>query len=102
MIVFKGGDPIYHSKLLTFYRKENFELEAVYAHPTPSMHVPLIGMCATTCTCRYISPRVAVLAFFVVIDDLYQRILQLIRTFIHKPVGDSIHTIFFLQMFTSV
>ena len=44
MIVFKAGDPIYHSKLLSFYRKENFELEAMYANPTPFMHVPQIGM----------------------------------------------------------
>ena len=44
MIVFKAGDPIFHSKILSFYRKENFELEAMYANPTPFMHVPQIGM----------------------------------------------------------
>ena len=33
MLVYKEGDPIYHSKMLTFYRKELFELEASYASP---------------------------------------------------------------------
>ena len=42
--MFKEGDPIFHSKILSFYRKENFELEAMYAKPTPFMHVPQIGM----------------------------------------------------------
>ena len=43
MVVFNRGDPIYHSKMLSFYRKENFALEAVYANPIPFMHVPQIG-----------------------------------------------------------
>ena len=43
MTVFNQGDPIYHSKVLSFYRKENFDLEAVYANPTPFIHVPQIG-----------------------------------------------------------
>lgn len=43
MIVFNRGDPIYHSKMLSFFRKENFDLEAVYANPVPSIHVPQIG-----------------------------------------------------------
>lgn len=33
MEIFKEGDPIYHSKMLTFYRKEPFSLEARYLHP---------------------------------------------------------------------
>ena len=37
MLVYKEGDPIYHSKMLTFYRKEPFELEASYAQPK---HIP--------------------------------------------------------------
>ena len=43
MVVFNQGDPIYHSKMLSFFRKENFDLEAVYANPMPFMHVPQIG-----------------------------------------------------------
>ena len=43
MVVFNQGDPIYHSKMLSFFRKENFDLEAVYANPIPFMHVPQIG-----------------------------------------------------------
>lgn len=43
MVVFNQGDPIYHSKMLSFFRKEGFELEAVYANPVPHMHVPQIG-----------------------------------------------------------
>ena len=41
--MFKQGDPIFHSKMLSFYRKENFDLEAVYANPILFMHVPQIG-----------------------------------------------------------
>ena len=33
MIVFKPGDAIYHSKVLTFYRKQPFSLHAEYAEP---------------------------------------------------------------------
>ena len=43
MVVFKQGDPIYHSKVLSFFRKEGFNLEAVYANPVPFIHVPQIG-----------------------------------------------------------
>jgi hypothetical protein len=43
MVVFNQGDPIYHSKMLSFFRKENFDLEAVYANPVPFIHVPQIG-----------------------------------------------------------
>ena len=43
MVVFNQGDVIYHSKMLSFYRKENFDLEAVYANSTPFIHVPQIG-----------------------------------------------------------
>lgn len=43
MVVFNQGDPIFHSKMLSFYRKEKFALEAVYANPVPFMHVPQIG-----------------------------------------------------------
>ena len=44
MVVFKEGDPIYHSKLLTFYRKEPFNLEAHYEHPDLIPYPqPLIG-----------------------------------------------------------
>jgi len=44
MIVFKEGDHIGVSKMLTFYRKEPFFLQAVYAEPlaVPSAS-PLIG-----------------------------------------------------------
>ena len=31
--MFKEGDSIYHSKILSFYRKEPFELEASYESP---------------------------------------------------------------------
>ena len=34
MTVVRTGDAIYHSKILSFYRKEPFSLEAVYAEPT--------------------------------------------------------------------
>lgn len=37
MLVYKEGDQIYHSKMLTFYRKEPFDLEASYASPE---HLP--------------------------------------------------------------
>ena len=33
MLVYKEGDAIYHSKMLTFYRKEPFDLEASYSSP---------------------------------------------------------------------
>lgn len=33
MLVYKEGDPIYHSKMLTFYRREPFDLEASYSSP---------------------------------------------------------------------
>ena len=46
MVVFKEGDAIYHSKVLSFFRKEHFKLEACYANlrgmPYPN---PLIGKC---------------------------------------------------------
>lgn len=38
MIVFKPGDAIYHSKVLTFYRGEPFALQAEYAE---SANMPL-------------------------------------------------------------
>ena len=34
MIVFKEGDSIYHSKLLSFYRKKSFDLVASYQLPS--------------------------------------------------------------------
>ncbi len=44
MVVFKAGDPIYHSKLLSFYRKEPFKLEASYQFPDQIPYPdPLIG-----------------------------------------------------------
>ncbi|CAI8027430.1 Heat shock 70 kDa protein 4 [Geodia barretti] len=43
MVVFKEGDQIYHSKILSFYRKSSFELRASYQLPSllpyPSPHV---------------------------------------------------------------
>lgn len=43
MLVYKEGDPIYHSKMLTFYRREPFDLEAIYAPskelPFPQTHI---------------------------------------------------------------
>lgn len=33
MIVFNEGDQIYHSKVLTFFRKEPFQLIAQYQDP---------------------------------------------------------------------
>ena len=44
MTVFKECDSIYHSKVLSFYRKEGFGLEAFYENPRPFIHVPQIGM----------------------------------------------------------
>ena len=41
--MFNQGDPIFHSKMLSFFRKESFDLEAAYANPIPFMHVPQIG-----------------------------------------------------------
>ncbi len=44
MVVFKEGDQTYHSKVLSFYRKEPFELEATYLHPDQIPYPdPLIG-----------------------------------------------------------
>ena len=45
MVAYKEGDQIFHSKLLTFYRKDPFELEAYYASPEslPIAHTD-IGM----------------------------------------------------------
>ena len=40
MVIYKENDPIYHSKMLTFYRKEPFGLEARYHHMPSS---PIIG-----------------------------------------------------------
>ena len=34
MVVFKEGDAIYHSKILTFYRQKSFELAALYQIPS--------------------------------------------------------------------
>ena len=34
MVVFKEGDSIYHSKVLTFYRKKPFDLVASYQFPS--------------------------------------------------------------------
>lgn len=34
MVVFKEGDNIYHSKILTFYRKKSFDLVASYQLPS--------------------------------------------------------------------
>ena len=34
MIVFKEGDSIYHSKVLSFYRKKPFDLVATYQFPS--------------------------------------------------------------------
>ena len=48
--MFKEGDTIYHSKILTFFRKESFALEATYAHPDKIPYpTPLIGESRTTC-----------------------------------------------------
>ena len=47
MVVFKEGDAIYHSKVLSFYRKEPFELEACYQYPNNIPYLnPIIGECA--------------------------------------------------------
>lgn len=44
MVVFKEGDAIYHSKVLSFYRKEPFELEACYQYPNNIPYLnPIIG-----------------------------------------------------------
>jgi len=46
MVVFKEGDSIYHSKVLSFYRKEHFKLEASYADPKGIPYPnPFIGKC---------------------------------------------------------
>ena len=37
MVVFKEGDQIYHSKILSFYRKKPFDLMATYRDPS---HLP--------------------------------------------------------------
>ena len=44
MVVYREGDNIYHSKMLTFYRKEPFQLVASYSQPdqVPYSH-PQIG-----------------------------------------------------------
>ena len=34
MVVFKEGDSIYHSKVLSFYRKQSFDLIASYQQPS--------------------------------------------------------------------
>ena len=34
MVVFKEGDQIYHSKILSFYRKKPFDLVATYHQPS--------------------------------------------------------------------
>ena len=48
--MFKEGDTIYHSKILTFFRKESFALEASYAHPNKIPYpTPLIGESHTSC-----------------------------------------------------
>lgn len=43
MVVFKEGDAIYHSKILTFFRKKSFEVVASYQFPSqvpfPSPHI---------------------------------------------------------------
>ncbi len=45
MLVFKEGDQIYHSKLLTFYRKDDFTLTASYQNPAQvPYNNPFIGM----------------------------------------------------------
>ena len=50
MVVFKEGDTIYHSKILSFFRKESFALEASYAHPDKIPYpTPLIGESHTSC-----------------------------------------------------
>ncbi len=50
MLVFKPGDLIYHSKVLTFYRKENFALHAEYAEPANiPVSDPKIGVCVCVC-----------------------------------------------------
>ena len=52
MVVFKEGDTIYHSKILTFFRKESFELEASYVHPDKIPYSsPLIGKSHTPFLC---------------------------------------------------
>ena len=49
MVVFKEGDAIYHSKILSFYRKEPFELEACYQYPNIIPYLnPVIGECQYT------------------------------------------------------
>ena len=42
--MFDSGDLISHTKMLTFYRKEAFELEALYKNPNNSFHSsPFLG-----------------------------------------------------------
>ena len=42
--MFSEGDPIYHSKVLTFYRKDKFDLCAIYKHPDQIYYSdPFIG-----------------------------------------------------------
>lgn len=45
MMVYKEGDLIFHSKMLTFYRKEPFQLMASYFRPeeVSYYHNPHIG-----------------------------------------------------------
>ena len=48
--MFKEGDTIYHSKILSFFRKESFALEASYVHPDKIPYpTPLIGESHTSC-----------------------------------------------------
>lgn len=50
MIVFKEGDHIGVSKMLTFYRKEPFFLQAEYADPlTVPCKNHVIGVCMLNC-----------------------------------------------------
>lgn len=47
MTVFKEGDQLYHSKMLRYYRKEPFRLDASYLHPDQIPYPnPFIGKCS--------------------------------------------------------
>ena len=53
MVVFKEGDAIHHSKILSFFRKEPFELEACYQDPKNVPYLnPIIGECNTRATLK--------------------------------------------------
>ena len=59
MVVFKEGDTIYHSKILSFFRKESFALEASYAHPNKIPYpTPLIGESHSSCFVYIVYRRV--------------------------------------------